>query len=147
MKNETYPISHLVLMTGFTDRTIRNYLASGILKGEKIDGVWQFTPEQVDSFIRHPAVRPSLLSKQNSLVYEFLLYNMKSACEACIILDLPGKNGARAAEYFCGGINSGNFQNVQFSFDGAMSVPRVILKGNITEVLGLVNGFSKQCEF
>ncbi len=40
-----YLISHLVLSTGLTDRTIRNYIASGILQGEKINGLWHFTPE------------------------------------------------------------------------------------------------------
>lgn len=58
-----YLISHLVLSTGLTDRTIRNYIASGILQGEKINGLWHFTPEQVERFLRHPAVRPSILAK------------------------------------------------------------------------------------
>lgn len=39
-----YLISHLVLLTGLTDRTIRKYISSGILQGEKIDGLWHFTP-------------------------------------------------------------------------------------------------------
>ena len=52
-----YLISHLVLLTGLTDRTIRKYISSGILQGEKIDGLWHFTPEQVEGFVRHPAVR------------------------------------------------------------------------------------------
>ena len=30
-----YLISHLVLITGLSDRTIRNYISSGILQGEK----------------------------------------------------------------------------------------------------------------
>ena len=68
-----YVINHLVMFTGLTDRTIRNYIATGILKGEKINGLWHFTPEQVDEFVRHPAVRPSILAKNNSLVYDFLL--------------------------------------------------------------------------
>ena len=49
-----YLISHLVLMTGLTDRTIRNYISSGILQGEKINGLWHFTAEQVEQFICHP---------------------------------------------------------------------------------------------
>ena len=32
-------INHLVMLTGLTDRTIRNYISSGILQGEKIDDV------------------------------------------------------------------------------------------------------------
>ena len=30
-----YLINHLVMFTGLTDRTIRNYIASGILQGKK----------------------------------------------------------------------------------------------------------------
>ena len=32
-----YLISHLVLLTGLTDRTIRNYISSGILQGENCE--------------------------------------------------------------------------------------------------------------
>ena len=35
MEENLYLISHLVLITGLTDRTIRNYIASGILKAKK----------------------------------------------------------------------------------------------------------------
>ena len=42
-----YTIANIVQFTGLTDRTIRNYISSGILIGEKTNGVWQFTPEQV----------------------------------------------------------------------------------------------------
>ena len=47
-----YLIRHLVLLTGLTDRTIRKYISSGILQGEKIDGLWHFTPEQVEAIER-----------------------------------------------------------------------------------------------
>ena len=72
-----YVINHLVMFTGLSDRTIRNYIASGILQGEKINGLWHFTPEQVEEFVRHPAVRPSILAKNNGLVYDFLLDTKK----------------------------------------------------------------------
>ena len=42
-----YLINHLVLITGLTARTIRNYISNGILHGEKINGLWHFTPEEV----------------------------------------------------------------------------------------------------
>ena len=54
-----YVINHLVMFTGLTDRTIRNYIAAGILRGEKINGLWHFTPEQVDEFIAN-CVQPAL---------------------------------------------------------------------------------------
>lgn len=134
-------INHLVLFSGLTDRTIRNYISSGILRGEKIDGLWHFTPEQVEDFICHPAVRPSILAKQHSAVYDFLQNSSKESFEACMILDFPGKSKKEIAEYFCYHISNKDFQQILFSFDGVAKVPRVILKGATTEVLRLVNGF------
>lgn len=66
-----YVINQVVMFTGLTDRTIRNYISSGILQGEKINGVWCFTPEQVEAFISHPSVRPSILAKNNGLVNDY----------------------------------------------------------------------------
>lgn len=136
-----YLINHLVLFTGLSDRTIRNYIASGILAGEKINGLWHFTPEQVDHFIRHPSVRPSITAKNNALVYDFLLDTRKTSCETCVILDVPGADKKTLAEYFCYRISNEDYRNVHFSFDGVPDVPRVIIKGYTQEVLRLVQDY------
>lgn len=139
-----YLINHLVLYTGLSDRTIRNYIASGLLQGERIDGLWHFTPEQVERFVHHPAVRPSILAKQNAAVYDFLIDSCKTACEACLILDLPGKNKKETAEYFCYRLHDEDGRNIHFSFGDATEVPRIILKGNASDVLRLVNGYAQE---
>lgn len=139
-----YLINHLVLITGLTDRTIRNYISNGILHGEKINGLWHFTPEEVESFIAHPAVRPSILAKHHSAVYDFLLENKKDLCETCMIVDIPGRGKEEIAEYFCYRISNEGFQKVQFSFDGVTNVPRIILNGNTADVLRLVNGYFQE---
>lgn len=136
-----YLINHLVLFTGLSDRTIRNYIASGILQGEKINGLWHFTPEQVNCYISNPAVRPSILAKNNAAVYDFLMDSRKTACETCMILDLPGKSRKEVAEYFCYHISNEDYRNIHFSFDGVANAPRIILKGDTAEVLRLVNGY------
>ena len=84
MEEELYLISHITLITGLSDRTIRNYIASGILKGEKINGIWHFTPEEVDAFIKNPAVRPSIIAKNNSVVYDFMLNDSKKEEETAL---------------------------------------------------------------
>ena len=139
-----YVINHLVMFTGLSDRTIRNYIASGILQGEKINGLWHFTSEQVEEFVRHPAVRPSILAKNNGLVYDFLLDTKKTRQEMCVILDTPCADKKTVAEYFCYSINSGGYHNIQFSFDGVMETSRVILKGDAAEVLRLVNEYNSK---
>lgn len=139
-----YVINHLVMFTGLTDRTIRNYIASGILQGEKINGLWHFTPEQVDKFVRHPAVRSSILAKNNSLVYDFLLEDKKKKQEICIILDIPYGDKKSVAEFFCYSITNGDYYDIQFAFDGAMETARVILKGGAAEVLRLVSEYNSK---
>lgn len=138
---EYYLINHLVLFTGLTDRTIRKYISAGILEGEKINGLWHFTPEQVERFNRNPAVRPSILAKNNGLVYDFLLNDKKSREESCLVLDLPGADRRVIAEYFCYEISNGGYQNIRFSFDGVGGTPRVILTGETDAVLELVRGY------
>ena len=117
MKHELFLINHLLLLTGLSERTIRSYIASGILEGEKINGLWHFTPEQVERFISHPAVRPSILAKQNSIVYDFLLEDKKKSQEMCVVLDVPGADKKELANYFCYEISNGAYSDIQFAFD------------------------------
>ena len=137
-----YGISQLAMFTGLTDRTIRNYISTGILQGEKINGVWRFTPEQADAFVRHPMVRPSILAKNNSLVYDFLLEDKKKKQEMCLILDIPKGEKRAVAEFFCHAITNDGYRDIKFTFDGVNEMARVILKGDATEVLRLVNEFN-----
>lgn len=136
-----YCIAHIVQFTGLTDRTIRNYISNGILRGEKINGLWHFTPEAVDAFMRHPAVRPSITAKNNGLVYDFLLNPSREEHRCCMVLDLPGVDKRVLTEFFCYTIGREDLHNFQFSFDGLDKTPRVIIRGDTKEVLRLVNGY------
>lgn len=136
-----YVLSHLVQFTGLTDRTLRNYLASGILEGEKINGMWHFTPEQIEAFLLHPAVRPSILARNHSLVYDFLM-DMKKPCEqTCMILDIPNGNAKEISEFFCYRINQSGDGGMHFSFRMQAPHIRVILTGSTSAVLTLVNEY------
>lgn len=147
MEEELYLISHLTLITGLSDRTIRNYIASGILKGEKINGIWHFTPEEVDAFIKNPAVRPSIVAKNNSVVYDFMLNDSKKEEETCVILDLPKCDIKETAEFFCYCISNGDYKDINFSFDGNYKTPRIILRGKPSDVFGLIGDYYKSSRF
>ena len=136
-----YVIGHVVMITGLTDRTIRNYIADGVLQGEKINGVWHFTPEQVESFIQNPSVRLSILAKNKSHIYDFLLDEFKKEPQACIILDLPNADRKIVMEEFAYRINNGAYQNINFTFDTYGKTPRVILKGKMEDVLEMSNAY------
>lgn len=43
-------------------------------------------------------------------------------------------------------INNGNFRNIQFALDAIKSEPRVILRGEIQDVLALVNQYYTERE-
>lgn len=136
-----YVLNHLVLFTGLTDRTLRNYIASGILQGEKINGMWHFTPGQLEAFLAHPAVRPSILARHHSAVYDFLLDMKKPAPKACVILDIPQGDEKAVTEFFCYRINQGQDSSLHFSFHMQSPHIRVILTGNTPGVLALVNDY------
>ena len=135
-----YTLGHLTQFTGLTDRTLRNYLSRGILEGEKINGVWHFTEAQLDAFLRHRAVRPSILAKNNAIVYDFMLNTKKPDDLACIILDLPGADRETLSDFFCDAICTGEFHDLRFAFDG-IEMPRVILSGPMDQILALVNSY------
>jgi len=139
---EFYTINHVTLITGLSERTVRSHIASGILQGEKINGLWHFSPRQVEDFLSHPAVRPAILTKNNTIVYDFLLDSKKSRPQCCIILDMPGEDQKAVAEYFCYTISSGDFSDLRFSFDSVDGVPRVILRGHTDQVMELVKGYN-----
>ena len=112
MQEKYYVINELVMFTGLTDRTIRNYLSSGILQGEKVDGMWRFTSDQVEEFVKHPAVRPSILAKKNGLVYDFLADDQKKTQEVCVILDILGKLSCNYSSCLCHYLSSCWINNI-----------------------------------
>jgi hypothetical protein len=136
-----YVINHLTLITGLSDRTIRNHLAQGILRGEMINGMWHFTPEQVTDYVSHPAVRPSIAAKHHSIVYDFLADTKRSSRQTCMILDLPDADPKDVGEYFGYTISDGDYHDIRFAFNCFDGTPRVILSGDTQEVLRLVNSY------
>ena len=89
MMAETYTIQDIAGMTGLNERTIRSYLADGLLKGEKTDGAWRFTAEHFGDFLRQDMVRASVQAKANAVVYDFLITDRRKESAACLILDQP----------------------------------------------------------
>ena len=134
-----YTIGHIVQFSGLSDRTIRSYIASGLLQGEKINGLWHFTAKQVEEFMSHPAVRPSIQAKRNAIVSDFLSENKKKTPQSCMILDLPGMDAEKLTGFFNHEIMHGELHAFRFSLDSAGSVPRVFLSGRTGELLVLVN--------
>jgi hypothetical protein len=67
-----YTLNDLAMMTGFTTRTLRNYLNQSFLEGKKVNGIWQFTAEDLDRFFQDPFVKEGLRIKRSSAVFDFM---------------------------------------------------------------------------
>ncbi len=141
-ENNLYTLGHLVMFTGLTDRTLRSYIKLGLLEGEKINGLWHFTPEQVERFYTNEAVRPSILAKNNALIYDFILDRKKNEPQCALVLDITDGERKEVAEFFCYNITTGGYRNINFSMDAPRGkYPRVILKGDTDQVMRLANAY------
>jgi len=77
-------------MTGITERTLRKYVASGALAGEKIAGKWRYTPEEVGRFMSRPEIRKLAAQRRRALADDFLNARIKGAPGMLCVLDMPG---------------------------------------------------------
>ena len=137
-----YSINDIAEMTGLSDRTLRNYIKSGTLSGEKIDGVWQFTAEEYGDFITDKSVIPSLKAKKNALVYDFLLNEKKKAPEMCSILDFPADltEAMKISDFFCSMANaSAGKVRMNFSYQGGNA--RVMLEGDAVTAAKIIGKY------
>ena len=139
---EFYTIADVVEITGFSDRTIRHYISQNTLLGEKINGAWRFSAEQLGDFMNDPNVLPGIRAKKNAIVYDFLLQNRRNESEMCLMVDLPGRDSQAVSSFFCDAINAAGNAELHFSFDSlGGQTPRVILKGQPQQVLKLMEQF------
>ncbi len=142
--DKLYTINDIALFTDLSTRTLRNYLKSGVLVGEKIDGVWKFTEEEIDAFMSNPNVKSSITAKSNAIVYDFMLNKHKKTNEICTILDLNVNDteAAEISEYFCTAVNNCTPEaGTNLSFEKNGSQVRLILKGSTEQVLEIINSY------
>lgn len=138
-----YDLNELAMMTGFTTRTLRNYLNQGLLHGEKHDGVWQFSAEELDRFFREPFVKEGLRSKRNAIVFDFLADTAKKTNRTCVILDLPvsDEEGEAVSNFFCSKMMQA--KDAVFTYHRDRGVSRVILTGPEDQVAEILREYYK----
>jgi hypothetical protein len=143
MEKEFYTINDLAVISGFTTRSLRNFITMGHLTGEKIDGVWQFTTDQIDAFLSNPNVAPGIKSKVNAVVYDFIAETEKKTNKICSILDfvMSDEEAAELSEYFCNAMN--NCKDTTFKYEKHGKNVRVIISGPEDFVMDSINGWYK----
>lgn len=139
---ESYNLNELATITGLTTRTLRNHLRQGTLHGEKLDGVWTFTPEDVNAFFALPAARQSMEARRNAVVFDFLADRFKRENRACAILDfaVDEEESEAISRFFCESICEG-LSDVEFRFTRNGGLSRVILSGAEQPVADLLTRY------
>lgn len=137
-----YTINDLALITGFTTRTLRNYLKLGVLNGEKLDGSWKFTDEEIAAFFADNGVKQSLRAKRHAAVFDFLADTTKKANRTCVILDfaVSDEEGEEISRFFCEKVNSDG-ADIVFSYGRDRGLSRVILSGSEDSVAETVKAY------
>ena len=139
---EAFSINDLAMITGLSTRTIRTYITTGFLSGEKIDGAWVFTHEQVLAFIENKAVQPSIKAKKNTIVFDFLGTKPYNNDKMCTILDLAAKEALTASVFFCEKISECSPEaELRFASDPVGTGVRLILSGSPKDVMNLMNQY------
>ena len=137
-----YNLNQVAMITGLTTRTLRNHLKQGLLNGEKIDGVWSFTEEELDEYVREPAVRQAIASRQHAVVYDFLADSVKKTNRVCTILDFPVSDGESLsiANFFSGEV-SRHGSDIEFRFIKEKHFARFILAGAEDQVSDFMKAY------
>ena len=139
---DTYSINEVAMMTSLSTRTIRNYIATGFLEGEKVDGAWTFTPEQIEAFTQNKTVKPSIKAKKNAIVFDFLGNKPEKQDKMCTVLDLTTKEAVKASLFFCDKISDCTPEaELQFASYQAGNGVRLIISGSTKDVMDLLNQY------
>lgn len=136
-----FNLNDLALMTGFTTRTLRNYLNQGLLNGEKTNGMWEFTAEEIDRFFSEPFVKEGLRIKRSGVVFDFLAQRNRKEDRTCTILDIAAsrKKGDRISAFFCERMNDASDVTFNYVWDNGLC--RVILSGKAASVADIMKAY------
>lgn len=137
-----YTLNDLALMTGLTTRTLRNYLKMGILKGERVEGIWNFTEEEIAEFFENSYVISGIQAKNRAIVFDFLAHNKKQDNEICTILDLhvQQEEAEEISAFFCEEVGKRE-ERIKLSFEKNGAYVRVILRGYEDSVMEILNKY------
>lgn len=123
-----YNLKELSMITGLTDRTLRNYLNMGILAGEKVDGVWLFNEEQIQAFLENDFVTQTMKAKRNAVLFDYLKFDGGKKNTACIVLRLREDDSGEVSAFFCNAVNKRT--GLTMTFDRNKGENKVVLVGD-----------------
>lgn len=141
-----YTLNDIATMTGFTTRTLRNYLRMELLTGEKVDGVWRFSEEELYAFMDNPTVQQGMHAKNNAIVTDFLLMGGRKENRSCVILDycMDWDDAKRAIQFFCDTIKVQGEDGLRFRMERHKKNVRLIISGSEAAVKEIMKRYYEE---
>ncbi len=101
-EEKLYSISDIAKKTKLTDRTIRNYLASGTLKGRKVGGQWRFTQDDIKALFSNDEFADDMLAKTEKNIQKYIKngFEFNDCNNACTILNIVIEEKEKRKELF-----------------------------------------------
>ncbi len=112
------------------------------MQGEKIDGNWSFTEEEIDQYLSDPSVRQVVGAKKHAVVYDFLADSFKKANRICAIMDFPVSDdeALSIAAFFSEQISK-NGHDIEFRYISEKHCARFILAGAEDQVAAFMKAY------
>ncbi len=142
-ETKTYTIYEVAEMTMLSDRTIRNYIRRGLLKGKLEGGAWCFTEEELSEFLTEDYVKQAAVGKAEGIVARFLDEDKKSKDSLCTVYDMnisEAQEGKSLCEKLLLEINTDENNRVtcSYRYDAKKGTARIILSGDAGKVWKLL---------
>ena len=133
MTDVRFTLAQLAEMTLLTERTLRTYLRTGFLQGEKTSCGWRFTREQAFAFMGSPAVRRAMSANRMAQAEDFLHRRMNTDGQTCAVTDVPVDDDAadRLMDAALALAAEGGVRMV-WHWEGGMA--RILLRGDTARV-------------
>ena len=134
--DKLYTVKDVALMTGLTERTIRNYLKNGKLQGKQIGAQWRFTEDDIKRLFEDVTVTNNVAQNNHDRVFEFLKHDPKPDTGAVVInVPVTAENELEAkVQAVIDLVNTS--QNIEFSFQylREAGIAQFILIGNVDTI-------------
>lgn len=89
LEQKLYTVADVAELTGLTDRTIRNYLKDGTLRGRKIGVQWRFTEADIDRLFSEVGEGGQKILHPEDVLTGFWKESDRKVPQGCIVFDVP----------------------------------------------------------
>mgnify|MGYP001435681781 FL=1 len=131
-----YTVSDVAQMTGLTERTIRNYIKDGKLRGKKVGVQWRFTEEDIGNLFQDPSVSGEVMENNHEKVTRFIKQKPIAETGAIIINEAveDEKELEKKVEKIIDFVNQNKNFRFSYQYFKEDKIAQFILIGNIKTI-------------